>query len=301
MAGSPPESVILPHTLAETNLLIIGLGLMGGSLALALKPHCRSIVGFDPDPQACQNAVKLGCVDRSSSSIDEILPGAHLIILAAPVMSNLAWLDQLETSFEQPAAILDLSSTKSLICRRMAALPEHFYPIGGHPMCGKAFGGIQHASPDLYKDAVFALVEPRPASHLAAPLILELVAALRAAPLWIEAETHDAWVASTSHLPYLLANALAFVTPAAAFPLVGPGFRSATRLATSSLPMMHDILQSNRNKILQAAQEFQEQLTLLTKLLEREDYPQLIYLLQVGAERQQMLVSSQTNLSQARG
>lgn len=300
---SETESAVggLPGTLAETKILVIGLGLMGGSLALALKTHCSSIAGFDPNPEVCQVAESLGCVGRASQRIEEVLSGINLIVLAAPVLDNLTWLDYLASSQRHPTAVIDLSSTKTHICARMASLPENFYPIGGHPMCGKAVAGIQHAADDLYKNAVFALVKPRPSSQLAVPLVLELVDALQSVPLWIEAERHDTWVASTSHLPYLLANALAFVTPRAAFPLVGPGFRSSARLASSSLPMIQDILRTNRLAILQASAAFQEHFAALQQMLEVEDYALLADLLQAGAARQQFLFESQSSFTQAQG
>lgn len=298
MAETESAAGRLPDTLAETNILVIGLGLMGGSLALALKNHCSSIAGFDPNPEACQLAESMGCVERSSQNIDEVLSGINLIVLAAPVRDNLAWLDYLARIQRHPTAVIDLSSTKTHICYRMASLPEFYYPIGGHPMCGKATAGIQHAVADLYKNAVFALVKPRPSSQLAMPLVLELVASLQAVPLWIDADVHDAWVASTSHLPYLLANALAFVTPPAAFPLVGPGFRSSARLASSSLPMIQDILRTNRLAILEASTAFREHFASLQHMLEAEDYSRLAEMLQAGADRQQFLFESQATITQ---
>ena len=112
-------------------------------------------------------------------------------------------------------------------------------------------------------------------------------------PLWLDAHTHDRWVAATSHLPYLVSNALAFSTPVEAAPLAGPGYRSTTRLAQSSPEMMLDVLMTNRENILAASGRFRAHLDLLDELLQRGDFETLLSLLRRGTDRQNEII--QTN------
>jgi prephenate dehydrogenase len=275
--------------LAEQQVAILGLGLMGGSLALALRGHCAALLGYDSDPQSVRLAEQRRVVDRASTILDEILPDAGLIVLAAPVMANLDLLKRLEECHPEPAVVIDLGSTKTQTLRAMALLPERFDPLGGHPMCGMEKASLQHAEADLYRGSVFALAPlPRTTDH-AKRLTLELLGAIGSRPLWLEAEAHDRWVAATSHLPYLVANALAISTPFEAAALAGAGFFSTSRLAGSYAPMMLDVLQTNRENIMLALRCFQEHLGDFEALLENEDYPALASLLQRCTERHQRI------------
>jgi prephenate dehydrogenase len=246
--------------LEERVVAILGLGLMGGSLALALRGKCRTLLGVDPDPQAVNLALKGRVVDRASTSPGELLPQSDLVILAAPVRAILSLLQALPDLHPGPAVVLDLGSTKVKIMGAMQALPPRFDPVGGHPMAGKEKASLENAAADLFVRAPFALVSLARSSAGARRLAEQLAIAAGARPLWIDAETHDRWVAATSHLPYLLANTLAAATPAESRPLVGPGFRSATRLAPSSLTMMVDILATNRENVLTGLQRFRQTL-----------------------------------------
>jgi prephenate dehydrogenase len=137
-------------------------------------------------------------------------------------------------------------------------------------MCGKK-ASLVYAEAGLYREATFALTPLERTSQSARSLAQQLVLAVGAHPLWIDAETHDRWVAATSHLPYLLANSLAAATPLDAVPLVGPGFRSTARLAPSSLTMMVDILATNRQNIQESLQRFRQRLDTIEQSLEAGD------------------------------
>lgn len=242
---------------------ILGLGLMGGSLALALRGKCQAILGVDPDPQAVEAALDSKVVDRASLMAGNLLPDSDLVILAAPVRAILSLLHDLPDHHPGPAVVLDLGSTKREIVNKMQSLPPRFDPIGGHPMAGKEKATLANADQDLFQGTPFALVPLERSSPLSRQLAEQLVLAVGAHPLWVDAETHDRWVAATSHLPYLLANTLAAVTPLEARPLVGPGLRSTTRLAPASLTMMIDILDTNRENVVAGLQRFRQALDAL--------------------------------------
>jgi prephenate dehydrogenase len=162
---------------------------------------------------------------------------------------------------------MDLGSTKAEIVRAMGDLPDRFDPLGGHPMCGKEKLSLSNADADIYKGATFAFCPLQRTSDKARGLAGEMTRAVGANPLWIDAETHDEWTASTSHFPYLLSAMLLLSTPLEANPLIGPGFKSTTRLASTPSSMMLDVLETNRAGLMTAFNRFQEQMDRIGVLL----------------------------------
>jgi prephenate dehydrogenase len=245
-----------PKRLSESQVAIVGLGLMGGSLALALQGHCSRLLGCDLDPETRKLARERSVVDLVDSDLKNILPKADVIVLATPVFSILDLLRDLHEYHTGPVVVMDLGSTKTDIVRTMDELPPTFDPIGGHPVCGGVSPGLMYADAMIYHGAPFALTPlPRTTNH-ARSIAEELVEAVNAKPLWLEAATHDTWVAATSHLPYLLAVGLLGATTREASPLIGPGFVSASRLAASNPEMMKDIFLTNREAVLEVIRKF---------------------------------------------
>ncbi len=275
---------------AELRLAIVGLGLMGGSLAMALRGKCAALLGIDPDPNTLTLASELGIVDRVAAHPGELLPEADVVVLAAPVRAILSLLSVLPQLHPGAALVIDLGSTKRAILQAMQTLPERFDPVGAHPMCGKEKSSLANADPALYQGAPFALAPLPRTSARGRKLGLELAKAVGANPLWIDAETHDRWVAATSHLPYLAASALAHATLLDARPMVGPGLRSTTRLAGSSPAMMMDILTTNRENVLEALHRYRQELDALADALAGQDWGTLEQRLLQGNENYHRLI-----------
>lgn len=261
--------------LAGCRLAVVGLGLMGGSLALAARGHCREIIGVDADPAATRAALDRGVVDRRTD-----LAGAldcDLLVLAAPVRVILDILRALEylPRPDKPVAVLDLGSTKAAITGAMRDLPGIFDPIGGHPMCGREVSGLAHASADLFRGRTFVLTPLARTSPGTIALAEALSLALGARPLRMDPKAHDVLAARTSHLPYLVSAALVRVALAAQEPglwdLAASGFKDTTRLAASDLTMMSDILLTNRQAVLVALQAFGDELEWLRKCVSAGD------------------------------
>jgi prephenate dehydrogenase len=272
------------------SIAIVGLGLMGGSLALALQGRCKTLYGIDPDPAVVDQAIERGVVEKASVDARALLPEADAIILAAPVRAIIKLLGELPTLTPREAIVLDIGSTKVQIIRTMQVLPLRLDPVGGHPMCGKEKSGLAYADPRLFRDAPFAFTPLERSSPRARAFCSQLANTIGAHSLWLDAETHDRWTAATSHLPSLVANALAASTPLDAIPLVGPGFRSTARLADSSTRMMADILATNQEYVLAALFEFKVRLAQYESLLESGDFAALETLLAKGAESYRTLV-----------
>lgn len=287
--------------LSSQRVVILGLGLMGGSLALALRGRVAELMAMDSDPATRDLAVERRIVDRITSDPEAIVPHADVIILAAPVRVILEHIQLLgylavhsqrvsESRGSGSVIVLDLGSTKQAVTEAMDLLPEEFDPIGGHPMCGKETSGLANADAEIYRGAPFAftpLVRTSPRARACAEALAKV---LGAHPLWIDPVTHDRWVAATSHLPYLLASILAGVTPLDVAPLVGPGFRSTSRLAASSRAMMLDVLRTNHQAVLDALRRFQTQAATVEGLLAEADFEELSVILADACERHQALV-----------
>ena len=268
--------------LARTRVAIIGLGLMGGSLALALQDRCAALLGVDPDPETRELALERGIVEQISPDPHQVLPQADLVVLAAPVNAILQLLADLPDLHPSAAVVLDLGSTKAHIVDAMQRLPTRFDPLGGHPMCGKEKGGLRQADAALFQGAAFALTPLERTSSHAQSLAAELVAAVGSRAVWVDPVTHDRWTARTSHFPYLAASLLAGITPAEAAPLAGPGFRSTTRVAATSPAVMLDILMTNQDELLAALAEFRLGLDQLERHLAQADRAELLQMLERG-------------------
>jgi prephenate dehydrogenase len=282
--------------LAGKRVAIIGLGLMGGSLAMALRGHVAGLVAVDPDADTRLLALERGIVDQISPNLGEIDLQVDVIVLAAPVgviLEHIRALGDLAAHFQplpERRIVMDLGSTKSTIVEAMKTLPPVFDPIGGHPMCGKETSGLAHAEAAIYQGATFAFTPLARTGPQARAFAGALADAAGAVPLWIDPDTHDRWVAATSHLPYMLANALAGVTPPETAPLMGPGFRSTSRLASASRPVMLDILRTNRQPVLEALRRFRDRIDVFDQLLSSGDFSALSDLLASAAQQHQSLV-----------
>jgi prephenate dehydrogenase len=273
----------------EQNTCIVGLGLMGGSLALALRGYCTRIIGVDPNPETLALAREKHVVDFATDDLAAALAQSDLVILAAPVRANLTLLEKIPQIHPGPLAILDLSSTKAEIVAAMNRLSDGFAALGGHPMCGKETAGLAHADGKLFWDTTFALTETERTTHELRTLAEKIITIISAQPLWIDAVTHDRWAAATSHLPYLVSAALAASTPAEVVPLMGPGFQSTSRLAASDITMMMDILATNREQVLAALSRYRSTLDEFERALQNAS-ESLPTLLEKARQRKEKLV-----------
>lgn len=268
--------------LMTARVAIVGLGLMGGSLALALRNHCTTILGVDQDQSILDLAINQRIVDYAHTDPANILPDADVIILAIPVPAILSLIGCLANLVPQACILMDIGSSKQKIVDAMSSLPDRFDTLGGHPICGKECLTLFNADAALYESAPFVLSTLERTSKQARACAQQIINAIGAYPLWIDAATHDATIATTSHLPYLLACALTLATQSSATPLIGPGFRSMTRLAATPHSMMIGVLQTNRENILNALCSFRRQLDALETTLREENIAALQELLKQG-------------------
>ncbi len=262
-------------SLKDSSVGILGLGLMGGSLALALRGKCSALYGIDPDRATLELACRHNMVDSADSDPAKLLPKADLIILAAPVPAILALLNQLPSLTPNQCIVMDLGSTKQRIVEAMSRLPERFDPVGGHPLCGREQLSLANAERTLYLGAPFLLTPLERTTLRALSAVRQITEAIGAKEVILEAAEHDRILASTSHLPFLLSSALALATPRDFSALIGPGFKSTSRLAGTPSSMMLGVLESNRENVLAALHEFQRQLAELELAVSTNDLSKL--------------------------
>lgn len=263
--------------LQDARIAIVGLGLMGGSLAGALRGQCQSVTGVARRVETVEAALARGLIDHGTRELADGVHQADVVILATPVRTILRQLGEIGPLLPPGCLLMDLGSTKAQIVAEMARLPAHVQPLGGHPMCGKEVSGIEAADAALYRGCTFILTPLPRTSEPALHLGRALVQAAGAQPLVLEARRQDFLVATLSHLPYLLACALVATADAttsadpAAWEIIAGGFRDTSRVAGSDSTMMLDILLTNRDEVLKALEVCQVQLRELTRLVEAAD------------------------------
>jgi prephenate dehydrogenase len=267
--------------LNEAQVTIVGLGLMGGSLAGALRGRCRTVLGVARRQETVEAALERGLIDEGTTHLAKGVRQADVVMLATPVRVILQLLEAIGPLLPPGCLLMDLGSTKALIVEAMAYLPDDVQPLGGHPMCGKETAGIEAAEPGLYEGATFILTPLPRTSEQALSLGRELAVAAGAHPLVLSAERQDFLVGTMSHLPYLMACALVGTADAttsadpAAWKIVAGGFRDTTRVAGSDVTMMTDILLTNREEVVKALDAFQEQIRRLARIVARGEEAEL--------------------------
>ena len=277
--------------LQHSKVAIVGLGLMGGSLALALKGKCAALYGVDSDHATLGFALAKHIVDHADTNPAKFLPPADLVILATPVPAIIDMIEKLPLLIKGPCILLDLGSTKKNILQAMSGLPQNFDPIGGHPICGKENLGLENAEGHLFQNASFVITPLARTTLRAREAVKQIISGIGARFIEMNAEEHDRALASTSHLPFLLSSALALSTPQEFVPFVGTGFKSTSRLAGTPPHMTMGILQSNRENILHAIQMFRHSLDQIESVLQKENDMHLESILNQSRSAYQSLTS----------
>jgi len=262
------------------SITIIGCGLMGGSLGLALKMAREDLVltGWDA-PGSLETAVQRGAIDVAAASLEAAVQGADLIILATPLSATMSIVEDLQGKVDPMTWIHDLCSVKGPVSDHIGAVLGHDRFLGGHPMTGSEKSGIRFADAALYENATYVLCPgprmPRDASHAA---LVSLLESTRALLLEMDTETHDRIAAHVSHVPQLLSVLLVNLADRArtrdpeVLRLAAGGFRDMTRIAGSPFPMWEDILGANRLEVEQALRSFRAELDNLMEDLQGEQF-----------------------------
>jgi prephenate dehydrogenase len=235
---------------------IVGVGLMGGSLGLALRAGgAVEVRGVDPDPEALRVARAVGAISEAAGSLEEAVDGAVTVVLAAPV-PHIAGLARRAVAAGGPDCLVtDLGSAKGAVVAGLSPAERERF-IGGHPVCGAERTGVAFARGSLFRGATWFLTPAAEARPDLFARLHGLVASVGARPVAIDADVHDRLMALVSHLPHVLAGALVNQAAATApggreaLRSAGPSFVDLTRVAGSNPPLWADILIANRDAVL---------------------------------------------------
>lgn len=285
-----------PHS-GVHRLGVIGVGLMGGSIGLAARSRGRvdAIVGYDPDPAALEEALRLGAISETAANPTEAAAYADLVVIAAPVRSIPDLVEECAAATPQPRLISDTGSTKSAIIESLSPAARAIF-VGGHPMCGAENSGVRYARADLFEGATYFLCTTGAAFPKLYQMMQQFVLNLGARPTHIDAVAHDRIMAVVSHLPHVLANVLMEhagefqVGGKKALHCVGPSFKDLTRVAGANPPMWRDIFMENRTALAHSLRSVAADLREFSDLLDRGDEPKIVDAIESAASFREELL-----------
>ncbi|MGQ9697480.1 MAG: prephenate dehydrogenase [Armatimonadota bacterium] len=272
--------------------VIVGPGLMGGSLGLVLRRRrlASKVVGVARRPETLQTAVEVGAIDEGMHDIGEAACDADLLVIATPVSAIVPVLLSALPHLSADCLVTDMGSVKSAVVRQAdEALPDWVRFVGGHPMCGSEEAGPAAAKHDLYEGAVWALTPTDRTLSDDIERLCDLIRAVGALPLILSPEEHDAAVAAASHLPHAVACVLALTVwrsaqeNRAVQKLCASGFRDTTRVASGSPEMWSDILMANAESVLAQLDVFSRILDELSAAIRSGDASRLTDILREAA------------------
>jgi prephenate dehydrogenase len=273
---------------------LVGCGLMGGSLALALK-HAglvQHVVGYSQSPSSSAKALTLGAIDEQVFSLADVALGSDLIVIAVPVAATQATLNGLVDQLDASALIIDVGSTKSDVVEAAAKALHHrlqqFVPC--HPIAGAEKSGVEHASATLYQGCQVILTPTSLTPPHATDTLTHMWTQLGCKVVVMGAAAHDAAFAKVSHLPHLLAFAyinsvLQNENAEQVLDLAGTGFKDFSRIAGSEPHMWRDVLLANSEEVLISLAHFEQQIALMRSLIQNHDSTQLLQQIKTASER----------------
>ena len=274
-------------------IAIIGTGLIGTSLAMALKQSSMrdlEIVGTDEDRQARSGAEKRKAFDKVENRLFSTVDGADIVVLATPVLAMKEVMELIGPELAEGCVVTDVGSSKKVVLEWADQyLPKTVDFVGGHPMAGKETAGPEYADANLFRDKAYCIVPSPNARQKAVSEVTTLVETVGARPFYIGVEEHDSFVAAVSHLPFLLSVALVGCTSKSAnwediAQLAATGYHDISRLASGDPVMHRDICVSNPEPIVAWIDSMIRELYDIRNVLNAEGGPDSDAVHQVFAE-----------------
>jgi prephenate dehydrogenase len=265
--------------IAFQQVTIVGLGLLGGSLGLALKrmsPAPR-VIGCDLSGDARREASGKKAVDRATSNVVDAVQGSDLVIIATPVKTIEMVLLDIAPVLAPGTVVTDTGSTKRQVLEWAARyLPDTVSFVGGHPMTGRTTAGTSGSAAEIFENAVYCISSPPSADAKAVENVVKMVEALGSTPYFVEPDEHDGLVASISHLPYLVSTAVMRIAATdrgwrEAKTIAAGGFATATHLTDGDPRMFADICLTNREQISRQIGRMIDELADLRAAVDRGD------------------------------
>ncbi|HVY95509.1 MAG TPA: prephenate dehydrogenase/arogenate dehydrogenase family protein [Solirubrobacterales bacterium] len=281
-----------------TKAAVLGVGLIGGSIGLAARERLGAeVVGHSRREETLARALELGALDRGAASLEEACEGAELVFCAGPVALLPEQARAALAAAGPDAVVTDVGSTKGDL---VAALGGDERFIGGHPLAGAETAGVENARADLFEGARWYLTPTERSSGLLYDRLQRFLAGLGARPQAIDAGDHDRLMATVSHLPHVLANALAAEAAAGLggdserLPEVGPSFRDATRVAGANPAIWADIYASNREAVADSVESAARRLREAARLIRSGDHGAIAAWQAAAGEDRRRLLEAQS-------
>lgn len=267
---------------------LIGVGLLGGSLGLALKQRALAahVSGYVRRSSTGEEALARGAVDSATTSLHDCVADADLVVLCTPLAQMQTLASSMGEHLAPDALITDVGSVKGSLARDLQpifARSGHQF-IGSHPMAGSEKMGVSAARGDLFVNAMCVVTPSEASPEPAIRKIEDLWSSLGAKTMRLAPDTHDEWVSRSSHLPHVVASVLARFVLNPKFPpqqakLCANGFKDSTRIAASSPEMWRDIILANREQVTQALRDYSAELHHFAQLIESENSSAILDLL----------------------
>ena len=272
---------------------LIGIGLLGGSIGLALRRSqlARHIVGMGRNPDRLAQALQAGVITQVAETVESAVAEAEIVVVATPVNSVPDLVRTCALAAKKTHLLTDVGSTKSEIVDQLSDLPTDVPFVGSHPLAGSEQSGFEFAREDLLDDKIVFVTPTDNTDTQVVENAHTFWESLGARVHELSAETHDRLMAHTSHLPHLIASALAGSASIDHPDFYGRGFRDTTRLASGNVEMWVPILLQNREFLLQAVQNFQSTLGEWEQALSQCDSTNLKRLLIEGKKHRDSLGS----------
>jgi len=281
-------------------IAIIGLGLIGGSVGLALKrvePENTTVVGYDARREVIGRAQRAGVIDETAMSVEHAVRGATMVVVATPIIAMRRVFRDMAPYLQDKCVVTDTASTKADVMKwAQQELPPHVYFVGGHPMAGREKAGLQEAEAELFDERPYCIVPSVDAVGGAVNALVGLVQAMGGKPFFLDADEHDAYVAAISHVPLLSSVALFNLARRSnAWPelanISGPAFKDLTRLASGEPELGHDIFVTNRENVLHWLQRYMAELQRISDLIESKEEEETLFraLAEARIEREQFM------------
>jgi len=279
--------------MALQRVCIIGVGLLGGSIGLALhrKRLAKCVVGVGRTVTKLETAIQRGAIDEAT---DDILVGAKnadLVIACVPVKSIVDSLAVAATVAKPDAILTDVGSTKQSIVRAAAGRLSDAQFVGSHPIAGGHHSGVEHAVGNLLDGAVVVITPSEATCPDLIARISQFWEAMGSRVCQLSPSEHDEALAISSHLPHMVASSLANATPTELIPLVGKGWMDSTRIAGSNPQLWRQILEENQGPALHAMKKFATICSAWVEALEHSDFDRVEELLQSGKATREAVAS----------
>ncbi len=267
---------------------IVGTGLIGGSIALAIKKKnlCRQIIGVSLHKKSLTLAKRIGAVDIGSLTLS-VIKDADLVILAMPVSSILSLAPEISAIIKKDCLVFDVGSTKAKIVRQLSGLFPFF--VGTHPLAGSEKRGVSNARPDLFRNSLCIITPVNNTDTAAVSKVKRLWSILGAKTLIMRPVQHDRILGFVSHLPHVVAFSLMNSVPGKFLKFSPVSFKEATRVATSDSALWADIIMDNRENVLKAIVKLQKSMEDIKSAVKKNNPAELARIFQKAKKRRECL------------